>query len=643
MGIPTNNPSNENKPREGGIRGQIPQQHQGNPQNRNNPAQSGQGGNIPRQGIPRQNPNAPQGSPQGTRPPQNNQQSNQQGNPGLRQAAANQGTRIPTGNNSSGEQSRQNRIPVQRPENTNQESGGSRIPRQQPPSLPRQKPADPPARPIQQPRVPVINTFDEPEDDTFSTIEEDFPENNQFNDSFDEIEFVDFEQAEPIIDENNSMDDFGLEDIGFVEEQQPEPQQQSRIKKKSNAEANRAIDKPKNVDESGQNSFIDSSNRQIEPFGGDLSKKKIKEEQFDKRVNIRRKASIVQTVIIGLVVVLVGLGVKNAVFPPDSLSVDEVAGIAAEISGLTNFPLEGGKGYVTDFMKAFLTVDSSNPDQQKILNYFFNGSETADALDVSRNTSGNYGQDIVSGPTIYEATALSDYSANYIIGAVVKPYNVLNDGKREYLDPKVEYFSVNVYYDEKNKQYSIPRDSPTVIPELAFTNPDNLPVAATFGTGEKDEAVSEEVKSLVVEFMKGYAISSDNDYSALKQYIKSTDEVDLETGLNGKYTFESNSPEDAIEYTVFANDPEVPSNEHKVIVNVQWERATGEGETKAGITYSSQYVMTIKKQGDRFLVTKFAPFYFLRDDKAFVEFDKNRENSKTETKKEKVVEEEITE
>lgn len=653
MGIPTNNPSNENRPREGGIRGQIPRNQ--NPGNRNpNGDNLGQQGNQGQQRtrIPR---NPEQGNPQSQRVPQQRPNPNSQG-------GQQQGQR----NSPQGQQG--TRIPQQRPQPQSQESGlGQRIPRQQP-QIPRQpqNPSDgrtqPPVQPQRptQPRIPVVNTFDDPNDQTFTDFSNDSSNNfNGFEEEFDEVDFPGFTE-----DTNNSsnqaseLNDFGDVDFGDtqfgnndfrdfsepsqtrnsarqIHREEPPVNQQSYIE-----EPRQIIDPPVNVDETGQNSFLNAQKTQVEPFGGDNSKRKIKETQFDDRKNLRQKAVVVQAAILVLVTGLVGLGVKNAIFPPDSLSVDEVSAIAMNTVGLTNFPLEGGKGYVKDFMNAFLTVDTSNPESGKILSYFFNGNKEIDANDVTRFASARYGQSLISGPTIYEATALSDYSANYTVGAIVKPYTVGENDKRTYFDAKIEYFSVNVYYDKKTQQYSIPRDSPTIIPEIAFQSPNDLPKPATFGTGESDDATAQKIKPLVTEFMKAYAVSSPSDFSAIEQYIKSSDEVQLETGLNGKYEFANGDPDTAIEYIAFAQDPEKPSKEHKVQVKVKWEQVIGEGEAKESITYDSQYVMTIQKQSnDKFLVTKFAPFYFMRDDKAFAEYEKN--NADKPAKEEKVVEEEV--
>jgi len=660
MGISTNNPSNENNPREGGIRGQIPRNlnpgDQASPGQQNNnqrpriPVRNPEIGNqeeTPSQRVPQQRPIPHTQNPQN---PQN-QRVPQQGQQGQRPRET-------------------TRIPQQRPQA--QEGGlGQRIPRQQPqsPRIPKnlsdgrtqnpvqqQRPTTPPSqeqkRPAQ-PRKPLINSFDSPDDQTFTDFRDE-SSNSQFSsfeEEFDEVEFpgftedntssetflsndfdeVDFGDTQFKNNEFNDFSEFDTHQRGIIPAENKNSYKEPPV-------VEQVIDPPVNTDETGQNSFLNEQNTKVKPFGGDSSKKKIKEEQFDDRKNIRRKAVAVQAAILVLVTGLVGLGVKNAIFPPDSLSVDEVSAIAMNTVGLTSFPLEGGKGYVKDFMNAFLTVDNSDPEKGKILSYFFNGNQEIDANDVTRFASARYGQSIISGPTIYEATALSDYSANYTVGAIVKPYTIGENDQRTYFDAKIEYFSVNVYYDENTKQYSIPRDSPTIIPEIAFKNPDNLPKPATFGTGETDDAITKQIKPLVTEFMKAYAISSSDDFSAIEQYIKSSSEVQLETGLDGKYDFANGDPSTAIEYVAFAQNPEAPSKEYKVQVKVKWEQIIGDGESKESIIYNSQYVMTIEKQSnDKFLVTKFAPFYFMRDDKAFAEYEKN--NPSKPVKEEKIIKE----
>lgn len=444
-------------------------------------------------------------------------------------------------------------------------------------------------------REPVSNPYDPEDDDTFSpiTVDEQIDEEQNEEDEIRrEIEArrrarqnAQQVEPEPVYEEEE-----------FEEEIVETPPSNKRDSKKP----------PRNKkDKKGQDVFVDEKNLKLKPFGS--SHRKIKENDFDKRKNLRKNAAIVQWTVIGLILILIGLGVKSAIFPAKPLTVDEVSQIAIETTGMTNFPLTRGEAYATDFMKAFLTTEDSASSQ--VLGYFYNGN-LAEGSNDNRNVSSGYKQSVLFGPTVYSASALTDYSANYVIGSLVQASLSNGDeGAVDGTEPRWMFFNVNVYYDVKTDRMYITPESPTVVPTTDVGSIADVPNSAPLGTGSSDEAIAAEVQSVVYGFMKGYAESTSENYSSLEQYVINDAPNSLKTGLGNAYRF-SGTLENAVQYTAYpTSDP----NEVKVLIKVVWNTRLGSDDSTVNANYTSTYVMTLEKQSSKWLVSKFQPLLYVQD------------------------------
>ena len=129
--------------------------------------------------------------------------------------------------------------------------------------------------------------------------------------------------------------------------------------------------------------------------------------------------SIMQSIFVGAILLVVGFGGYKTFFPADSVTPAEIQEIVKDTTGLTNFPLESGRGFATDFMKAYLTVNSDSVSQQ-VLGYYYSGT-MGNGDNENRTAAKGFQQTILYGPTVYESKALTDYSARYTIGALVQP------------------------------------------------------------------------------------------------------------------------------------------------------------------------------------------------------------------------------
>lgn len=359
-------------------------------------------------------------------------------------------------------------------------------------------------------------------------------------------------------------------------------------------------------DKKGQDVFVDEETKQLLPFGG---KRKLKVNEFDGRKNLRQRAKIVQIIVIAILLVMAIFAGKNALFPQKPLEAPEIQGIIAETVGITNFPLENGKGFAKDFMQAYLTVNGS-AESKSVLGYFYNGVLGA-ADSPNRSTSQGFKQNILFGPTVYEAVALTDYSARYTIGALVQASPVDGAPPADGSSAKWEYFNVNVFYDEATASFSITKDSPTVIPAVEVGDPANVPNAAPLGVAKADQEVADKIQSVVHGFIKGYAVSSPSDHSTIDQYIISDADESLLRGLNNTYVL-AGSEADAIQYQAFTS---ANAGELKIAVVVNWRDQLGASDPNTKLEYKSNYVMTLQEQSNgKYLVSKFAPQYYVMDE-----------------------------
>ena len=453
---------------------------------------------------------------------------------------------------------------------------------------------------------PIRNPYDSPDDDTFTTLSVDdqiAADGHERRDAREREETIRRQREERLRIEaaEERVADEAAAAALFKAEEKPEPVADSSRKRSRDSKR----DNKKDV--SGQDVFIDEKNLTLEPFGG---KRKVRVNDLDGRKNLRKRSQIVQYIIIGLVLLMVGFSIKSALFPKASLTADEVAAIVAETAGVSDFPVEAGRAFATDFMKAYLTVNGDTLSKDA-LGYYYNGSLAA-ADSPNRSTTPGFKQTVVYGPAVYESKALTPYSARYTVGALVKPEIAENEAPADDSTAKWTYFNVNVYYDEVSRNFSITPDSPSLIPAVEVGDPSKIPTAQELGTGALDKAVSDSLKSVIQGFVKGYAVSSPTDHSNLDQYIAADADASLQKGLAKAFTL-AGTENDAILYQAFSTaDPNVI----KVAVSVTWRDSLGADKTINKLEYKSNYVMTLQKQAnEKYLVSKFAPQYYVKSDK----------------------------
>lgn len=355
----------------------------------------------------------------------------------------------------------------------------------------------------------------------------------------------------------------------------------------------------KKVKENRPTDFVDKKSKKLLPFGRKTS---IDPSTFDKRTDLKKKAKRVQFAILAGLAVLMALGVKNALVPPSVLDEEEVAAIAVEANGGTGFPLNSGEGFARDFMKAYLSINNNEGDQ-KVLGYFYSGSlkESEQPTNTVQSAS-RFRQTVIAGPTVYSRTALTPYSGSYTVGALVQPADTNAPAPNDGSTLRWMFFNVDVYYDAETGRFAIPQGSPSIVPGPRPKSPSDLPEQAPVSTSDPSDELKAEVEATVVGFLKGYAVSSIDDHTAIDQYVTDPKDFKLVSGLEKQYVLSEGRPSDFNAY------PGENPDEVKIDLTVEWKSVVN---SESNATYSSRYVMTLQKGADgKYLVSRFAPLHY---------------------------------
>ncbi len=410
------------------------------------------------------------------------------------------------------------------------------------------------------------------------------------------------------------------------------------------------------LDEKGQNVFIDKKEKKLKAFGG--KKSAIKVSDLDRRKNLRQNARIVQVLVIGLVLVTLGFAGKNAFFPPASLSPTDVQSIVYQTTGSTAFPIEKGRYFAETFMESYLEYNPNDPASSAVMQYYNNGSLAVGGVAPGLDVRSGWNQTVVNGPFTYQSQAASPSSAIYTVGALV---NVSNNGATtttntvptptptetpvadgeepteegsgtsegeventntstpsgsdsdtsartvaETADGKLmwQYYTINVYYDAESDTFSI-ASYPTIVPNPSVGKVNDLPSSVAIGTGKAVTADTlESITPTVYGFLEAYRVSSSTDYSKLTPFLGTDPDSALLKGLDSVYDFKGGSADDkSVVMAAFLTE----TSEIKVQLTITWTQTVG-GQTAEIL---SQYVITVVPQAGGYDVTRFVPLAYI--------------------------------
>lgn len=358
--------------------------------------------------------------------------------------------------------------------------------------------------------------------------------------------------------------------------------------------------------------FIDESSGQLVAFGGE--KTRIDTKYYDRREDRQKKAAMYRIITLVLLAGIVGVGAFQIIRPKPSLSPDEVRAISAEERGDTGFPTEDGSAFAKDFVQTYLTFDENNPQNERALSYFYGGTPIngeGSRSDVERGFGGHAKQRIVTGPSVYKAEVITPYSARYTIGAVTQLADKSKQKNEDGTDAHLVFLSVSVYYNKGKNNFVVTPDSPTVVPPMAVGERDSLPEEDPIGD-EVDLETVPEVSSLIPQFMKAYSQASDIDHSMIDQYVVDPNDPSVTQGLGGGMKLEGEEDlESAVEMQVYNENQDLSTL--YVDVRVKWVIAGDENNGNGSATIPGRYVVTLEKRGERYLVKRVLPKYYISD------------------------------
>ena len=386
----------------------------------------------------------------------------------------------------------------------------------------------------------------------------------------------------------------------------------------------RGIRKPEKV-------YINTEEEQIIPLGGEKSKKKpLQAKDFDKRKNRLTFVKLVRAFSFLAIIIVVLLGIKNTFFPSGTWSEEEVGDISKRALNDAGFPFKRGEAFVESFMKAYLTIDDKKPETKLYLSRFYGAKDTDPSQSGSStipNTSkyyiGNQSEDgvrqsIISGPYVFHNYNVSENVAQYKVTAQITDTNnkgvTTSDGKMLNTSRWVS-FDVTVYYDKKTNSFVITDDSPSLIPNFSITNKNRikLPDPKKIGTGDEASEMKATLSPTIDGFLIAFTKVTTLDHNEIDQYIPEDKPASLTAGFGGDVKLAGTATQ-AIQKTIYKTDK---SDEWKVdaIVKFANNRASSvEKNSKkaddSDIIYQSRYILTIKKTGDKYFVTKIVPYVY---------------------------------
>ena len=386
----------------------------------------------------------------------------------------------------------------------------------------------------------------------------------------------------------------------------------------------RGIRKPETV-------YINTEEEQIIPLGGAKSKKTpIQAKDFDKRKNRLTFVKLVRSFSFLAIIIVVLLGIKNTFFPSGTWSKDEVGEISKEALNNTGFPSKRGEAFVESFMKAYLTIDDKKPETKLYLSRFYGAKNTDPSQAGSStipNTSkyyiGNQSEDgvrqsIISGPYVFHNYNVSENVAQYKVTAQITDTNnkgiTTSDGKTVNTSRWVS-FDVTVYYDTKTNSFVVTDDSPSLIPNFSITNKNRikLPDPKKIGTGDEASEMKATLSPTIDGFLTAFTKVTTLDHNEIDQYIPEDKPAALTAGFGGDVKLAGTATQ-SIQKTIYKTDK---SDEWKVDAIVKFANnlpSSVEKNSKkaddSDIIYQSRYILTIKKTGDKYFVTKIVPYVY---------------------------------
>lgn len=351
--------------------------------------------------------------------------------------------------------------------------------------------------------------------------------------------------------------------------------------------------------------FVDKKDMKIIPIGG----KKARAKDFDKRKNSLTPLKLFRLLLIIVILVLFGLGIKNTFYPNNNYSKAEISNIAQTAVGQTGFPLEKGKAFAENFLDSFLQFDESDTSNQQLMAYFYGeGNNSVANEQVLEKNGFDNKQHIIIHSKVFDTINTAEDTTLYKLSAFVSDENGNEKNPDSSTAGHWVSFAVNVYYNKKNDSLNVDPSSPIRIPTYAINNNHKNPKEAKIGNGTQDDNMKSKLFPTIAGFVKAYTSSSMSSHNDILQYIDKTSDTSLTNGFGGDVQLASESDDESIENIVIYDTDS--KNEWKADITINLK----ESKEANSVTYKSRYIITIKKNNaGKYVVTKFAPYLYITD------------------------------
>lgn len=367
------------------------------------------------------------------------------------------------------------------------------------------------------------------------------------------------------------------------------------FKKKSSIEE---ISEPRQInllnEAEEEKEFILKGHKKIVPIGG--RKAKVKDKDLDVRRNKLFGIYILRAFILLMVLSLFGIAIKNAFFPENVYTKQDIQNMIVQHSDNKGFPIERGRAYAQEYLYNYLNNTDSSASKQMM--NVLNGSDVGQ-FNGKQLTDEKTKQVPAGQPILFREKIINDYSAAYDFSVYMTDKDGNTETEKSELTGTWKSFELNVYYDKTTQKVTLV-GTPSIIPTYAIANASSLPREGVIGNGDTNTSIAPKMEPTIMGFIKAFSKVTQDSHAEIDQYIPSNAPVDLIAGFGGSVSIENNN---AVSYKIYNTDTQ---GEYKVDANITWKDTDG-------VSFTGRYIITIKATTDgKFLVTKFAPYLFVK-------------------------------
>ena len=336
-------------------------------------------------------------------------------------------------------------------------------------------------------------------------------------------------------------------------------------------------------EEEEEKEFILKNHKKIVPIGG--KKAKVKDRDLDVRKNKLIGVYILRFFIILIIFGIFGLAIKNAFFPENVYTKQDIQNMIIEYSDNKGFPIDRGRAYAQEFLYNYLNNTGSVASKQMM-------GQLTDSKDVQnlgkQLPDGKMKQQAASQPILFREKVVNDYSAIYDFSVYMTDKDGNTESETSELTGTWKSFELNIYYDLNTQKVSI------------VGNPNSLPREGEIGNGNVNTSVTSRMEPTIMGFVKAYAKVTQENHAEIDQYIPSNPPIELISGFGGTLSISNNN---SVSYKIYDTDT---ASEYKVDANITWK-------DQNDVSFTGRYIITVKETSDKkYLVTKFAPYLFIK-------------------------------